>query len=128
MHWLKDAAAAESADAELPPLRERLLSGPSAPGTPLQLQDQTWWYYSACQAHQCSSTALDMLYAPTQAKMVGRLVAECKVGWLAAPNAAQRALIEATKPLDAAALQGDGESCGENGIVCDALFCKVCTV
>lgn len=108
---MKEAAPAESSDADLPPLRERLLSGPSAPGKPLQLQDQTWWYYSACQAHQCSSTALDMLYAPTQATLVGRLVAECKVWWLGAPSAAQRALIEATHPIDAAALQEEGEPC-----------------
>jgi hypothetical protein len=108
---MKDAAPAESADPAVPPLRERLLSGPSAPGRPLQVQDQTWWYYSACQAHQCSTTALDMLYAPTQAKLVGRLVTDCKVRWLGDPSGAQRALIETTHPLDEASLQGEDGSC-----------------
>ncbi|WP_411849463.1 hypothetical protein ACLB90_10595 [Stenotrophomonas sp. LGBM10] len=108
---MKEAAPAESTDPDVPSLRERLLSGPSAPGKPLQVQEQTWWYYSACQAHQCSTTALDMLYAPTQAKMVGRLVTDCKVRWLGNPSEAQRALIETTHPLDEASLQGDDGSC-----------------
>jgi hypothetical protein len=108
---MKEAAPTESVDREVPPLRERLLSGPSAPGRPLHVQDQTWWYYSACQAHQCSTTALDMLYAPAQSKMVGRLVTDCKVRWLGDPSEAQRALIETTHPLDEASLQGDDGSC-----------------
>jgi hypothetical protein len=52
-----------------------------------------------------------MLYAPTQAKMVGRLVAKCKVWWLGAPSAEQRASIEGNRPLDEASLQVDGEPC-----------------
>ncbi|TDB27107.1 hypothetical protein ATCM_05265 [Stenotrophomonas sp. ATCM1_4] len=108
---MKEATPAESTDPQILPLRERLLSGPSAPGQPLMLDGDVWWYYSACQAHQCSTTALDMLYAPTQAKMVGRLVAKCKVWWLGAPSAEQRASIEGNRPLDEASLQVDGEPC-----------------
>ncbi len=108
---MKEAAAAESADPELPPLRERLLSGPSAPGQPLMLDGAVWWSYSACQAHQCGSTALDMLYSPEQSKLVGRLVAKCRIWWLGAPNAEQRALIEKTNPQDEASLKVEGEPC-----------------
>jgi len=102
---MKQAAAVESPDPDVPPLRERLLSGPSAPGRPLQLQGETWWYYSACQAHQCNTTALAMLYSPARSKMVGRLIAKCDVWWLGEPDAAQQALIEATNPLDTSLLR-----------------------
>ena len=65
---MKNTAAAESADREIPSLRERLLSGPSGPGELLVLQGEPWWFYTACQAHACPGTALAMLYSPTEAK------------------------------------------------------------
>lgn len=108
---MKGTQAAESSDGEIPPLRTRLLSGPSSPGQPLQMQDGVWWFYTACQAHQCPTTALAMLYSPTQGRMVGRLTARCKVWWLGEPNAAQRSLIDTTRPVDEATLKDEGDSC-----------------
>lgn len=108
---MKNTAAAESPDKDIPSLRARLLSGPSAPGQPHQLQGETWWFYTACQAHQCSTTALAMLYSPTQSKMVGRLVARCRVWWLGEPSDEQRALIEQSQPLDEASLKDDSDLC-----------------
>ncbi|KRG65569.1 hypothetical protein ABB26_03195 [Stenotrophomonas humi] len=95
---------AESPDTEVPPLRDRLLSGPSAPGQPMEVDGKTWWYYSACQAHQCNTNQLVMLYEPTQSKMVGRLLTQCKVWWLGEPTAAQRALLDTRSPVDPALL------------------------
>lgn len=95
-----EAKPAESPDTEVAPLRQRLLSGPSGPGKPLQLQGQTWWLYSACQAHQCGTNQLVMLYEPIGSKMVGRLLTQCKVWWLGAPTAAQRGLLDETSPVD----------------------------
>lgn len=108
---MKNTAAAESADKEIPSLRERLLSGPSGPGELLVLQGEPWWFYTACQAHDCPGTALAMLYSPDQSKMVGRLTARCRVWWLGEPSDEQRALIEREQPVDKAMLKEEGESC-----------------
>ena len=108
---MKNTAAAESADKEIPSLRERLLSGPSAPGELVVLQGEPWWFYTACQAHDCPGTALAMLYSPDQSKMVGRLTARCRIWWLGEPSDEQRALIEREQPVDKAMLKEEGESC-----------------
>ena len=108
---MKNTAAAESADKEIPSLRERLLSGPSGPGELLVLQGEPWWFYTACQAHDCPGTALAMLYSPDQSKMVGRLTARCRIWWLGEPSDEQRALIEREQPVDKAMLKEEGESC-----------------
>jgi hypothetical protein len=108
---MKNTAAAESPDKNVPSLRERLLSGPSGPGELMVLQGEPWWLYTACQAHQCSTTALAMLYSPTHSKMVGRLTTRCNVWWLGEPNAEQRALIERERPVDEAMLKEEGDSC-----------------
>lgn len=108
---MKNTAAAESPDKSIPSLRERLLSGPSGPGELMVLQGEPWWLYTACQAHQCPTTALAMLYSPTQSKMVGRLTARCKVWWLGEPTAEQRALIDRERPVDEAMLKEEGDPC-----------------
>ncbi|WP_269789835.1 Ivy family c-type lysozyme inhibitor [Stenotrophomonas sp. Iso1] len=101
------ASQAESPDTEVPPLRDRLLSGPSAPGQPMEVEGKTWWYYSACQAHQCNTNQLVMLYEPTQSTLVGRLVTQCKLQWLGEPTATQRALLDTRSPVDPALLSDD---------------------
>lgn len=108
---MKNTAAAESADKEIPSLRERLLSGPSGPGELVVLQGEPWWFYTACQAHDCPGTALAMLYSPDQSKMVGRLTARCRIWWLGEPSDEQSALIEREQPVDKAMLKEEGESC-----------------
>lgn len=108
---MKGTAAAESSDKEIPSLRQRLLSGPSGPGERALLQGEPWWFYTACQAHDCPGTALAMLYSPTEAKMVGRLTARCRVWWLGEPTAEQRAQIEQRQPLQDAALKEDSALC-----------------
>jgi len=111
---LKEAAQAEVADPEAPSQRDQLLSGPSAPGVPKTLGAETWWFYTACQAHQCDTHQLAMLYQPNHDKLVGRLVAHCKAVWLGNPSAEQRALIDETRPVDAALLKDEG-TCGDEG-------------
>ena len=108
---MKGTQAAESADKDIPSLRERLLSGPSGPGELLVLQGEPWWFYTACQAHDCPGTALAMLYSPDQSKMVGRLTARCRVWWLGEPTAEQREQIEQLRPLDDVALKEDSALC-----------------
>ena len=108
---MKGTQAAESADKDIPSLRERLLSGPSGLGELLVLQGEPWWFYTACQAHDCPGTALAMLYSPDQSKMVGRLTARCRVWWLGEPTAEQREQIEQLRPLDDAALKEDSAIC-----------------
>lgn len=108
---MEEATEAELPDPAAPSLSDRLLSGPSEPGKPVSLGGETWWYYTACQAHQCNTNLLAMLYMPTQGRMVGRLVARCKVWWLGDPGSEQRALINAIDPVDTE-YQDDEVTCG----------------
>ena len=106
-----EAKEAELPDPDIPPLSDRLLSGPSAPGQPYSVDGVTWWYYTACQAHQCNTNFLALLYLPSEQRAVGRLVARCQVWWLGDPDTAQRALIDAIDPVDTE-YQDDAASCG----------------
>ncbi|HDS1038922.1 TPA: hypothetical protein QDZ42_001938 [Stenotrophomonas maltophilia] len=108
---MQNTAAAEASDKDIPSLRKRLLSGPSGPGQLVPLQGEPWWFYTACQAHDCPGTALAMLYSPDQAKMVGRLTARCRVWWLGEPTVEQREQIAQLQPLDDAALTEDSALC-----------------
>lgn len=54
-----------------------------------------------------------MLYQPEQARLVGRLLSRCKVGWLGNPSAEQRELIDDTAPVDASLLRSDGSTCDD---------------
>ncbi|PZP67751.1 MAG: hypothetical protein DI592_23360 [Stenotrophomonas maltophilia] len=69
-------------------------------GKPLSIQGRTWWLYSACQAHACGSTQLAALYDPADRHMVGRLILNCEVRWLGNPSDAQRAVLDARKPVN----------------------------
>lgn len=108
---MQNTAAAEAGNKDIAPLRERLLSGPSGPGELVVLQGEPWWFYTACQAHDCPGTALAMLYSPGQSKMVGRLTARCRVWWLGEPTPEQREQIEQLRPLDDATLKEDSALC-----------------
>jgi len=91
---------------EKPPLVRGLVGAHAS----FTLSDET---LAACAeaAHDCPGTALAMLYSPTEAKMVGRLTARCRVWWLGEPTAEQRAQIEQRQPLQDAALKEDSALC-----------------
>ncbi|WMJ69520.1 Ivy family c-type lysozyme inhibitor [Stenotrophomonas sp. 24(2023)] len=108
-----DALLADMGQAGGPKLRQRLLSGPSAAGRPLQVEGRTWWYYTACQAHQCNSTRLTLLFDAERATMVGRLVTRCQAWWPGDPDPEQRAVIEREDPVDLEALKADGDCGGD---------------
>lgn len=110
--FMKEAAGAENPDPTIPPLSDRLLSGPSGPGQPYLVDGEAWWYYSVCQAHQCSSTYLELLYSSVESKMVGRLITRCEVHWLGGPSKTQRKLIDAIKPIHPFSLEPN-IFCGE---------------
>lgn len=102
---LAEAREAENPDPAIPPLSNRLLSGPSAPGVPYSVDGETWWYYTACQAHDCGCTHLDILYHPADSRMVGQLTARREVRWLGSPSTWQRKLIDAINPVKALVLK-----------------------
>lgn len=108
-----DTLLAEVSVDAAPGLKERLLTGPSAAGKPLSIEGQTWWLYSACQAHACGSTQLAALYDPSGRRMVGRLTLNCEVRWLGHPTDAQRAVIDARKPARLEMVRQLGD-CGDN--------------
>lgn len=99
------ATAAENPDPAIPSLSNRLLSGPSDPGEPYSIDGQTWWYYTACQAHDCGCTHLAILYHPADSRMVGQLTARREVHWLGSPNTWQRKLLDAINPVKALVLK-----------------------
>ncbi|WP_159094790.1 hypothetical protein [Stenotrophomonas sp. ESTM1D_MKCIP4_1] len=103
---------AEVPAGEAPRLKERLLTGPSAAGKPLSINGQTWWLYSACQAHACGTTQLAALYDPAGRHMVGRLTLNCAIRWLGNPSDAQRAVLDARMPANLEMVRRLGD-CGE---------------
>jgi len=107
-----DTLLAEVPADAAPRLKERLLTGPSAAGKPLSIEAQTWWLYSACQAHACGTTQLAALYDPAHRHMVGRLTLNCEVRWLGNPSDAQRAALDARMPANLEMVRRLGE-CGD---------------
>ncbi|KRG49611.1 hypothetical protein ARC23_14075 [Stenotrophomonas beteli] len=108
-----DTLLAEVPAKQAPSLKARLLTGPSAAGKPLSIEGRTWWLYSACQAHACGSTQLAALYDPADRHMVGRLILNCEVRWLGNPSDAQRAVLDARKPVNLEMVRRLGDCGGE---------------
>jgi len=90
------ADAASLGDARL---RERIGSGPQPVGERVQTAAGERWLYRACQAHQCSTTALAALYDPEVGSMVGRLLYRCEVVWLGSPSSADMDEISRAAPV-----------------------------
>lgn len=80
-------------------LRERIGSGPQPQGERIQTAAGERWLYRACQAHQCSTTALAALYDPEVGSMVGRLLYRCEVVWLGSPSSADMDEISRAAPV-----------------------------
>lgn len=88
------------ADDAKPSLRRRPFSGLEPKGEPSKLGAQDVWIYKACQAHQCSTTNLVVMYHERDQRMVARLQSQCELSWLGDPLPEERALIEARVPID----------------------------
>jgi hypothetical protein len=71
----------------------RLTSGPTGVGTYLATNGGGYVHYSICQAHQCDTTTLDILFDPARAKMVGKLLDRCTTQWLGQPNDTEMQLL-----------------------------------
>lgn len=96
-----DAVFAAQLDALLAPHRkgekrlvERLTSGPTTRGRQVALRGAAYIYYGVCQAHQCDTTTLELLYDPARRRMVGKLLDRCNAQWLGQPDREEMAALE----------------------------------
>jgi hypothetical protein len=74
-----------------PKLEKKLLSGPASKGRYVNVEGSRLFYYTACQAHWCSSTNLAMLFNPTTKEAVGVLNYRCDTYYLNIKNDSQKA-------------------------------------
>jgi hypothetical protein len=88
----------------------RLTSGPAAPGTHFVAGERSYVYYGICQAHQCDTTTMDVLFDPASKRMVGKLLDACIPQWLGRPDSAEMTLLDqrhlASYPATATACAG----------------------
>lgn len=88
----------------------RLTSGPTGTGTYLGADGAGYVHYSICQAHQCDTTTLDILFDPARQRMVAKLLDHCAPRWLGQPDAVEMQLLEqrqrASHPATIAACAG----------------------
>lgn len=63
-------------------LKKKLLTGPSSKGRYVNVEGLKLFYYTACQAHWCSSTNLAMLFNPSTKEAIGVLNYRCDTHYL----------------------------------------------
>ena len=81
-----------------PKLEKKLLSGPAPKGRYIKINGSRLFYYTACQAHWCSSTNLAMLFDPNTKEAVGLLNYRCDTHYLNLKNEYQKIWFEALDP------------------------------
>lgn len=74
---------------------KRITSGAASDGHTLAAGGRSYVHYASCQAHQCDSTTLDVLFDPASKRMVAKVLDHCAAAWLGAPDSAEQALLEA---------------------------------
>lgn len=79
-------------------LEKKLLSGPAPKGRYLKVEGARLFYYTACQAHWCSSTNLAMLFDPSTKEAMGVLNYRCDTHYLNLKNNSQKAWFDALNP------------------------------
>lgn len=80
-------------------LRNRITSGPTAESNYVAAKDGGFVHFGICQAHQCDSTTMDILYSVETKKMVGKLLDRCKAEWLGNPTAEEISLLNSQHAL-----------------------------
>lgn len=86
-------------------LAKKLLSGPAPKGRYIVLERVPYFYYTACQAHWCSTTNLAMLFSPATKQSFGVLYYKCATHYLNISNDSQKSWLDSLNPrqLDQAA-------------------------
>lgn len=72
----------------------RVTSGPTGTGTYLGGGGTGYVHYSICQAHQCDTTTLDILFDPARQRMVAKLLDHCAAQWLGQPSQGEMQLLD----------------------------------
>ena len=73
---------------------DRMLSGPATNGRYLVSGKRGYVYYAVCQAHQCDTTTMELLYEPATRRMVGKLLDHCAAQWLGQPDEEEQRLLQ----------------------------------
>jgi hypothetical protein len=75
-------------------LYARMTSGPATTGNYISGDRSGYVHYATCQAHQCDTTTLDVLYDPASKNMVAKVLDRCAPQWLGNPNETEMALLD----------------------------------
>lgn len=75
---------------------DRMTSGPTAAGRVVKVGQRSYVYYGICQAHQCATTTMDLLYEPAGRRLVGKLLDQCAPQWLGQPDSEEMAVLNAS--------------------------------
>lgn len=73
---------------------ERLTSGPAPDAAYYVTGRRGYVYFTACQAHACDDTSLDVLFDATDYRLVGKLQEKGAVRWLGRPDQREMVLID----------------------------------
>lgn len=73
---------------------ERLTSGPAPEASYYVTGRRGYVYFTACQAHACDETSLDVLFDVTDYRLVGKLRDKGAVRWLGRPDQREMVLID----------------------------------
>jgi hypothetical protein len=76
-------------------MKKRLLSGPAAKGRVVndRASQKKYFYFDACQAHDCGETNLGLLFEPRSRRMLAKLTIRGTVEFLGAYSDTERALL-----------------------------------
>lgn len=79
-------------------LEKKLLTGPAPKGRYVKVDGSRLFYYTACQAHWCSSTNLAMLFDPRTKEAIGVLNYRCHMHYLNLKTESQKTWFDALNP------------------------------
>ena len=73
---------------------ERLTSGPAPAASYYVVGRRGYVYFSACQAHDCDASTLDVLFDPTDRRLVGKLQDKGILQWVGGPDERESVLLD----------------------------------
>lgn len=75
--------------------RKRITSGAASDSNAVTVGGRSYLHYASCQAHQCDSTTVDVLFDPASKRMAAKALDHCAADWLGEPVLAEKTVLEA---------------------------------
>ncbi len=89
--------------------RKRITSGAATEGNVIKESGRSYVHYGICQAHQCDTTTMNVLFDPVSKRMVAKILDRCAASWLGNPDEAEQALLDTQHQLN---FPATAKSCG----------------